>query len=200
MTDATSLLAGSFHRDTVFRDLDLPAADLGSKEFFRCTFLGCRFPESRWERANLERCVFEDCDLSGFVPTHLVAADVRFVRSKLQGVSFFDLGAGSRVAFEGCNLRYASFEGASLRKTPFLDCRLGEAAFTGCDLAGADFAGSELAGAGFERCNLEGADLSRALGAFVDPAKNRVKGLRVPVETAVALARWFGMQVAGTDG
>jgi uncharacterized protein YjbI with pentapeptide repeats len=193
------LLAGPFHRDAVFADLDLPAADLRGKELFRCTFRGCRFPESRWERANLERCVFEDCDLSGFVPRQLVAVDVRFVRCKLQGVEWADLSPGSRVAFDGSNLRYASFAGASLRKTPFTGCRIVEASFVETDLAEADFAGSDLAGTTFERCSLERADLSLAEHVFVDPARNRVKGARLPLEAAVALAQSFGLRVRGYD-
>lgn len=199
MSTAEALLAAPFHRDVTFADLDLPAADLRGKEFFRCTFRGCRLPESRWEAANLERCVFEDCDLSGFAPRRLVAVEVRFVRCKLQGVDFADLSPGSRLAFDGCNLRYASFSGASLKKTPFTGCRIVEATFADVDLAEADFADSDLAGTTFERCGLERADLSLAQHVFVDPARNRVKGLRVPLEAAVALALSFGMQVPGHD-
>lgn len=198
MTAPAPLLAAPFHRDVTFADLELPAADLRGKEFFRCTFRGCRFPGSRWDEANLERCGFEDCDLSGLTPRRLVAVDVRFVRCKLQGVDFSDLSPGSRLAFEGCNLRYASFTDASLRKTPFTGCKLAEASFVGTDLAEADFAGSDLAGATFERCSLEKADLSLATGVYVDPAKNRVKGARVPLATAVAIARGFGL-IVGTD-
>ena len=199
MTSAADLLAEPFHRDVTFVDLDLPGADLRGKELFRCTFRGCRLPESRLEAANLERCVFEECELSGIQPRRLVAVEVRFVRCKLQGVDFGELSPGSRLAFEGCNLRYTAFSGGSLRKTPFTDCRIVEASFADVDLAEADFAGSDLAETTFERCGLERADLSLVRHAFVDPARNRVKGLRVPLESAVALAASFGMRVRGFD-
>lgn len=184
-----------FHRDIVFADLALPAADLRGKEFFRCTFRGCRFPESRWDGANLEACNFEDCDLSGLVPGRLVANDVRFVRCKLQGIDVGELSSSARLAFEGCNLRYASFERTGLEGTPFTDCRISEASFAECELSGCDFSGSDVAGTTFVRCVLERADLSRARGVFVDPTKNRVKDLRLPLEAAVLLARSFGMHV-----
>jgi len=44
-------------------------------------------------------------------------------------------------------------------------------------------------------CNLTKADLARARGVHVDPAKSRIKGLRINAETAASIARAFGMVV-----
>ncbi len=38
------------------------------------------------------------------------------------------------------------------------------------------------------------------MGAFLDPANNRLKGTHVPVETAVLLAQSLGMRVSGFTG
>ena len=69
--------------------------------------------------------------------------------------------------------------------------------FVDSDLQEADFAGTDLTRATFQGTDLRKADLSHSECAFIDPARNRVRGLRVSAETAALLAASFGMQVAG---
>jgi hypothetical protein len=72
-----------------------------------------------------------------------------------------------------------------------------EANFFDLDLTDADFSGTDLTGSNFRGCTLTRTDFSSAVGAFLDPARNRLKDTRVPVETAVLLAQTLGMRVSG---
>ncbi len=191
-----SLQTEEFFKDCSFSDLDLTGFRFAGKEFFRCTFRSSKLSETRWSEARLEDCTFEDCDLSQSSPGDLSATGVRFQRCKLMGVTFEKLPLSTRLAFEECSLRYTTFAGTCLRRTPFLRCRAQEASFLDCDLQESDFSGTDLTAATFQGCDLRSAEFSTAEGAFVDPAKNRVKGLRISVQAAAALARSFGMRVA----
>lgn len=182
-----------------FTGLDAQGLDLGGRELYRCTFRGAKLIETQWRRTRLEDCVFEDCDLTRMNPSGLAFSGVILRRSKLLGVDFTDLGSNPDVRFEECNLEYAVFRRTNLRKLKILDCILRAATFVECDLVEADLSGSDLAGATFEGSNLGKADLGTSKGAFVDPARNKIKDLRIPVETAVLLAQSLGMKVAGYE-
>ena len=185
--------------DETVVDRDLGGLDLAGKDFCRCRFVRVKLAETRWHGARLEDCVFEDCDLTRMQPGDAGLHDVRFLRCKLMGVSWERSSPGTVLAFADCDLRYASFVALALRRAPFLRCRAQEASFVDADLQHADFAGTDLTGASFQGADLRDADLSAATGAFVDPSKNRVRGLRVSLETAALLAASFGMRVAGQE-
>ena len=183
-----------------FTGLDAQGLDLGGKELYRCTFRGAKLIETRWRRTRLEDCVFEDCDLTRMDPAGLALSGVVLRRSKLLGVDFTDLSSNPDVRFEECNLEYAVFRRTNLRKLTIRDCNLRASSFVECDLVEADLSGCDLAGATFEGSNLGKSNLGTARGAFVDPARNKIKDLRVSVETAVLLAESLGMKVAGYEG
>ncbi|MFP2904772.1 pentapeptide repeat-containing protein [Pyxidicoccus sp. 3LFB2] len=194
---ARRLSQEAFFENETFTDLELQGGDLGEKEFYRCTFLRAQLQESRWRNTILEACVFNSCDLTRAQLKSTGLRGVRFEGSKLMGVDFTDVSANPEVTFEECLLRYASFVGLSLRKTEFLRCSALEANFFDLDLSEADFSGTNLAGSNFRGCTLTRTNFSQASGLFLDPARNRVKGTRVPVETAVSLAQSLGLQVTG---
>ncbi len=173
--------------------------ELGGKELYRCTFRQVRLQETRWRRTRLEDCVLEDSDLTRIDPAGLALSGVVFRRSKLLGVDFTDLGANPDLRFEECNLEYAVFRRTNLRKTKLLGSNLRGATFVDCDLVEADLSGSDLSGASFEQCRLRKADLGSAHGAYVDPARNEIKDLRISVESAVLLAQALGLRVAGHE-
>ena len=198
MTDAERLVAEDVFQGVTFGELELDDADLSGKDFSRCAFRGVKLRRSRWDGARLEECVFEDCDLSRLGPGPRTAAGVTFRRTKLMGVELAKLG-NPVLAFEECDLRYAAFLDLHLWGAVFRGCKLGEATFSGCDLSQASFAGADLTGAIFEACQLAGTDLRTARGAFLDPARNKVRGARVSLETAARLAAALGMQVEGFE-
>jgi uncharacterized protein YjbI with pentapeptide repeats len=196
MDDPGHLQTGDLFEDETFTGIDLPAADLREKEFQRCVFRRCKLPGSRWASSKLEDCLFEDCDLSRFEPRDLALRGVRFQRSKLMGVDWTDVRPHPDVSFEACDLRYSSFVKVSLRRTRFLACTAREANFLETDLTDADFAESDLTGTTILDCTLQKANFSRAIGALIDPVRNKVKGTQVSAETAILIAESFGMSVA----
>ena len=190
-------LQESSFQDATFSRLELEGDELTDKEFTHCVFRGLRASGSTWKRVRLEDCVFEDCDLTRaqFPATRLDG--VMFRRSKLMGVDWSSIGSNPSLTFEECDLRYTSFVKLNLRKTGIRGCKALEAVFIACHLGEADFSDTDLAGANFDDCELAKANLATAQNAFVLPAKNRVKNARISVETAVLLAMFYGVKVAG---
>lgn len=166
------------------------------KELYRCTFRGAKLAESRWSGVRLEQCVFEDCDLTRLDPRGMGLVDVVFRRSKLLGVDFSH-ASNPEVRFEASNLEYATFDKLGLRRLAVIDCKVTEATFSRCDLVEADFSGSDLAQTTFDDCSLGKADFTRATGAFLDPARNRVKDAKIGLESAALVASSLGFRVAG---
>jgi|GEM_PF-331877 len=199
MTTPQPPFEGDYFTDATFTDLDLSAADLTDKEFDNCTFRRCKLPESRWTRCVLEDSVFEDCDLSHMLPQQLALRGVTFRNTRLVGVAWKGIERGPDVAFEGCDLRYASFISLRLGAVRVVNCTLNGANFLEVDLAGADFSGSDLAGSTIQGCTLTTTHFSRARGVFVDPATNVVKGARIDLEAALLLAESFGMIVETSE-
>jgi fluoroquinolone resistance protein len=200
----TRLQAENDFVDQVF-ELDDPASELAGfdfagKDFYRCSFRRLNLGESRWAGARLEDCHFEACDLTRMVTGDVRAHGVHFVGCKLMGVEWTKASLNPQLHFQDCNLRYASFVELKLRTTTFHACQALEANFIDVDLGEADFAGSDLTGSVFRGTVLARADFSSAQGFFVDPAKNKVKDVRIGVETAVLLASFAGMKVSGWSG
>lgn len=191
----TELQAEDFLADRTFTDLVLEAGDLSGKELQRCTFRRCKLPASRWARSKLEECLFEHCDLTRMAPQGLALREVTFKDSKLMGVDWTDLGPLPNARFDGCDLRYASFVKLKLRATKFLGCTAREANFIDIDLTEADFTGTDLTDSTIRGCTLAKTNFSRATGVLFEPQHNRVKGARIALEAALAMARSAGMVV-----
>lgn len=200
MSTPDRLLAEDSFEHETFVGVDMQGLDCSRKEFEGCTFKNAKLPESRWMGAVLEDCTFELCDLANMVPRGLTARDVRFNECKLLGVDWTGIGTAPRVAFEACNLRYSIFANVDLRRTAFFRSVITEGTFVAVDLTESDFDGSDLTGTTFSECVLRKTDFTRARGLLVDPAKNRVKDVRVSIESAVLLAASFGMRVGGFQG
>lgn len=186
----------AFEHET-FSELDFQGRELHGKDFYRCTFRASQLQESQWRRCKLEDCVFTGCDLTRVQWQQVALRGVRFEDSKLMGIDWTNVSANPEMTFDGCVLRYASFVGHSLRKTAFVKCSAQEANFFDLDLTEADFSETNLTGSNFRGCTLTRTDFSRAVGAFLDPALNRLKDTHVPVESAVLLAQHLGMRVSG---
>ena len=186
----------AFESET-FTGLDLQRRALTGKEFYRCVFENCLLQESTWKSTRLESCVFRGCDLSRAKLPQTALRGVKFEGSKLMGVDWSAVSTHPELSFTECNLRYASFSRINLRKTAFTRCAVREANFIDADLTDADFTGTELTGSTFQGCTLANTDFRGATGLFFEPARNKVKKTRVPVETAVLLAQSFGLLVDG---
>lgn len=189
------MLQGDSFENQHFKGLELSGAALGGKEFFRCTFENCHLMESQWKATILEACVFKECDLTRADLAQTGLRGVRFEGCKLMGVDWSRVSSHPELTFVDCNLRYASFTKINLRKVAFTRSTIREANFIDADLTEADFAGADLTGATLRGCTLVRADFRHVSGLFIDPARNKVKDTRVPVETAILLAQNSGMKV-----
>jgi uncharacterized protein YjbI with pentapeptide repeats len=190
-------LGGAAIADEVFEGLDLRGFDFSDKELVACTFRGAILADARWLGCRLEDCVFEDCDLRGFRPKGLALRGVELRRCDLGASQWVEVGSFPAVALADCTLRDAVLASLALKKTRFVRCDLRGAMFVDVDLEGARFEDCDLRKADFERCTLAKADLSTSRGAFVDPAKNRVRGARISVESAALVAATLGFVVTG---
>jgi uncharacterized protein YjbI with pentapeptide repeats len=197
---AEQLRSEDTFEDALLSQLELPAARLSGKEFLHCTFENLRLQESVWTDSRFEDCVFRDCDLTGAKLTHAAMRGVRFERCKLMGIDWSALSDFPELAFDACDLRYSVFASLSLRKLPMRRCTATEASFSDVDLSDADFDGTDLSGTTFQGCTLARTDLRGALGLFLEPARNKAKGARIPVDAAVRLAQSLGLKVDGARG
>jgi fluoroquinolone resistance protein len=189
------LLSEASFEDQVFSGIDLPAAALDGKEFYRCTFRGAKLQQSRWTRSLLEDCTFDTCDLSGALPNQLALRKVAFRQCKLIGIDWSKLGNYPDVSFAECNLRYASFGELDLQKTLFAQCAMQECSFIRTNLGHAVFEACELNDARFDGCDLRAASFAQSVGVLVDPGKNKVQGMKMPLASAALLAASFGIKI-----
>ncbi|QDE70249.1 hypothetical protein BHS09_26575 [Myxococcus xanthus] len=194
---AERLSREEYFESETFSGEDLQGANLGDKEFYRCVFENCQFHESLWKGVAMEACAFRGCNVTRAQVANAKFRDVRFENSKLMGIDWSDVSSNPDLHFEDCGLSYCSFVGLNLRKLKFLRCVVREANFFDSDLTDSEFDGSDFGGSNFHGCNLNRADFSGASGVFLDPARNTLKDTRVPLESAIDLARTLGMLVVG---
>ncbi|MDI3285063.1 pentapeptide repeat-containing protein [Polyangium sp. 15x6] len=186
----------SFDGET-FDKVTLERADLRDREFSSCVFRRSKLSEGRWSRTRLEGCTFEECDLRQADVTMLSLRGVTFKSCKLMGINWTKIAKFPDVSFEDCDLRYTVMDSLALRKTHFTRCGITESVFAATDLSGAVFEECRFAGTRFDDCDLRNAQFPRSSDLYVDPAKNKVKGAQVPLDTAILLAASFGMRVIG---
>lgn len=191
------LLREAYFENETFTSLDLQNADLADKEFYRCTFENCQLQESRWKDTTLEACIVRGCNVTRAQLGRAALRDVRFESCKLMGIDWSNIGSNPEFSFADSGLSYCSFVGLSLRKMEFVRCVAREVNFFDLDLTDSDFTGTDLAGSTFRGCTLTRTDFSGTQGAFLDPAHNRMKDTRVPLESVVHLAKTLGMLVTG---
>jgi len=188
--------ADSFE-DQTFDDLELDAASIEGKEFFRCTFRNAKLPESRWLHCSFEACSFIDCDLTRMKLLSSALRGVTFTGCKLLGADFSQVSANPDVTLDTCILRYFIVDGQNLRAIRFSDCELQDGQFSETSLIESDFIRCDLTGCSFSRCDLGGADFSTSHGLYFDPRQNKAKDAFLPVESAVLMAQALGLRVEG---
>ena len=181
----------------VFANLDLAATALAGRELYDCEFRNCKLAETTWAQMRLESCRFESCDLTRASFAAMKAHGIAFRGCKLMGIDWSVLAQVNDLVFVESNLRYCSFVGQKLRKLSVTKCSVIDATFVDVDLANAVFTDCELANTVFTRCELKGARFPGARGLFIDPRQNKVKGVQVPLESAILLAHAFEMSVIG---
>ncbi|HEX7596977.1 MAG TPA: pentapeptide repeat-containing protein, partial [Polyangia bacterium] len=180
-----------------FRSLDLRGQTVEDKTFQDCVFVDIKWSEAKLKDCTFEACTIQQSDLTMVKLYGTKLRGVKFEGCKLMGVEWTNASKWLDFSFVGCVMDYCSFAGLALKKVKFEDCRLVEANFAGSNLSEADLSGCDLTGAHFAQTNLTKADLATATGYAISPTSNTVRGLKISLEAAIALAKSFGMMVAG---
>ncbi len=180
----------------------LAGLQLRDVEFEGCRFERCRLNNAVLHRCRLVDCRFDGCDLSGVRLPSTDLREVRFLRTKLVGVDWTELGASEPArallsfSFEDCVLDYGNFKGMRLKEITMQGGTARQVELAECDLRGANLRGLDLEGATFQHTNLQGADLRDARHYAIDPTTNRIRGLKLSLPEALALLQPFGVEIA----
>jgi fluoroquinolone resistance protein len=165
---------------------------------------GCRLDGSVLEKAVLRDCVFTECTFTGCNLSMAVIdgsrfTDCRFVDCKALAVSWGRAAPAPLSIrpwdFVRCRLDLGSFRDAEAEGSRFHECSLREVDLAGSDLRRAELTGCDLGAATFTDTDLREASLLGSSGYVVDPAENRVRGLRVDTAGAAGILRAIGLVV-----
>ncbi|MBM6403759.1 pentapeptide repeat-containing protein [Phycicoccus sp. CSK15P-2] len=201
MTSLTERLADA---DGYLADLDLAEGLAPGEVLSGVELEACRFDGSVLEKSVVRECVFTDCTFTG---CNLSMADLsgtrftdcRFVDCKALAVSWGKVAPAPLSTrpwdFERCRLDLGSFRDLEASRARFVDCSMHEVDLAGTDLRESELRGCDLAGATFAATDLRGADLTGSTGYVVDPAENRVRGMRVDALAAGGILRAMGLVV-----
>ncbi len=185
-----------YNENSVYTGIDFAEYDPADIGFENCRFVSCRFPGLSLSGVSFCTCVFEGCE---FTLTKFAGATlngVSFSGCKLVGVNLSDCSDfGLSPEFRDSILDSVVAFGKSLRKLPIVDCRLKDCDFTEMDFKEADFSGSEFEAVAFHNCALEKADFRTARGYEIDPASNRIRGLRCSLPEAQSFLGFLGIRV-----
>lgn len=156
--------------------------------------------EARLRDVELLDCELDDCDLTLADLSGAALRGTTFTRCRLQGVDLSRLrrdALGISAAFVDCDLGLMHAHGLDLRACRFEGGHAREAQLSSCDLRQLAFVDLDLSGARFDGCDLRGADLRSARGYRIDPASNRVDGLRVTLPEALSFLGALGLRMEG---
>lgn len=201
MTSLAERLAGS---GGYVVDLDLTEGLAPGEVLSGVELEGCRLDGCVLEKAVLRDCTFVDCVLTGCNLSMVDLdgtrfSDCRFVDCKALGVQWGRAAPAPLSTrpwdFERCRLDLGSFRDVPAVGSRFVGCSMREVDLAGADLRRAELGGSDLSAATFAGTDLREADLVGASGYVVDPAENRVRGMRVDALAAGGILRALGLVV-----
>ena len=178
-----------------YKDLDFRVIEL-DEEYFHCTFQHCDFTEIIFGKVNFEACRFVSCNLCLTKMSGTSWNKVAFESCKLTGANF---SASNKftfsVAFNECNLQYASFQGLNMQDTHFDKCRIVETDFGQCNLKKSVFKDCDMTRSIFLKTNLEEADFSTAYNYLINPNENRMKKAKFALQGLPGLLAVYGIEV-----
>lgn len=187
---------GVMPSDGKFRDYEFENATLQldfCEEFNGCRFMKVHFIGD-FKKTIFVDCVFDHCDFSNVNLTESLFYRVHFENCKGTG-SILRKSKLRYTRFSQCVFTLSDFSESSFEQVRFIDSNFSESAFqevkqTGfvtekVDFTQADFYETALSGMDVSGCRLDGIRLS----------PQRIKGLTVDFDQAVALAVLLGVKV-----
>jgi uncharacterized protein YjbI with pentapeptide repeats len=187
---------GEMPSDGKFRDYEFENTTLQLD--FCEEFNGCRFTKVRFsgdfKKTTFVDCIFDHCDFSNVLMSESLFFRVRFENCKGTG-SIIRKSKLKFTEFNHCVFSLSDFSECSFEQVRFIESNFSESAFqevkqTGfvtekVDFTQADFYDTILSGMDVSGCRLDGIRLS----------PQRLKGLTVDSDQAVALAVLLGVKV-----
>lgn len=175
-----------------FRDMDLSAAEIASKEFEDCTFVNCDFRDAQLLHCIFEDCRFLRCDMGVMNVAGSRFSDVVFEECKMSGIDwtkalYSDVIAAAPMRFLNSVLDYSSFYGLSLKEMEMRGCRAEDVDFRESDLSGADLRESDFSKSLFRNTDLSNADFTLAQNYTIDINVNTLKGAKFSRYEAIRL-------------
>jgi fluoroquinolone resistance protein len=186
--------------DINFKNTELRAAAINSKEFDNCTFSGCNFSDSAFINCKFYECNFVNCNLSMVSVIGCSFFDVAFEDSKLTGINWTKaswprIKLSSPFRFDKCILNNASFYGLGLKEIAIIECKAKEVDFRECDCSGANFTYTDFENSLFGKTNLAKADFSEASNYNIDLLNNNIKNAKFSLPEAINLLNSLEIEI-----
>jgi len=182
---------------TVYKKEDFIQNPLPYAEYDNCTFIDCQFSNANLTGIIFTECRFDGCNLGTANAKGTAFKDITFINCKLLGLNFSVCEPFLfAVAFDGCQLQFASFYNLKLKNTKFIKCNIQEVDFTQADLSGALFKECDLLKAVFQNTVLEKTDFRSAYNYALDPEMNRIKKAKFSREGLPGLLHKYSIDIS----
>jgi fluoroquinolone resistance protein len=182
--------------DTFLKDKKMKLAPLIPGHYEYGEFVRCDFSEMDLRGFSFTECEFIGCDMSNANIYGVGFRDVSFKECKMLGLDFEHCDAfGLGFTFEDGNLSYANFSGCKMKKMKFIRCKMNQCDFSRADLSESQFDVCDLGDATFFQSILESADLSTSFNFIIDPTQNRIRKMKIAMESLPGLVKCFGVEI-----
>jgi len=187
---------GEIPSDGKFRDFEF---ENNALRFNFCEeFNGCRFKKNKFtgdfKKTTFVDCVFEQCDLSNLPLSECLFYRVRFENCKGTG-SILRKSKFKAVEFIRCIFSLADFSESNFENVRFIDSNFSESAFQSLNQSGFVTQKIDFSEADFYGTSLNGMDLSGCQLDHVRLSPEKLKGLSVDPQQAIALVGLLGVKV-----
>lgn len=200
MKEATAdVLINAVENDTdiygiEFENVSVPKLKIMGTDISDCIFSAGRFDGTVFSSVHFSSVVFRNSDVSNIRMENCSFDKVKFINCRMTGIAFTQSDLFDCEIRE-CFGQYANFSLTSLKKCILVSDNFSKAAFTEsrfkntevrkCNFDNADFMKAELAGTDFSDCSIN--------GAYLDI--NKLKGVTVSYDQAIAITKLFGINV-----
>lgn len=166
---------------------------LDYKEFYECKFEKVTFL-NHIRRAMFTDVIFENCDFSNIDMHECVFRRVIFNKCRLTGIDLTQ-GTFESVLIQNSLGQYANFSSSKIKESSFVENIFRDSAFTMCKFSHVEIEQCDFNKAEFNDTKLAGLDFSTSDISNVMFDVNRLQGITLNEEQALACAKLLGINV-----
>ncbi len=182
--------------NSLFAFIDYSGRKMPQKEFENSTFENCNFSDSDISNISFVDCGFSNCNFSNSKIRNTSFKDVKFRKSKLLGLNFFECNSFLLLLdFDDCYISLSSFYKMKLKNILFKNCILKEVDYTETELTGAKFENCDLNRSIFSNSILEKADFRTAFNYSIDPELNKIKRAKFTLPGVLGLLARYNIEI-----